>query len=147
MNAVTLDPLQAEGTYQKLRRAGRAVEKFTFSSKSIHALSTTLYQAVQDETLCVFDDRELEAEVLALQVRETPDGWRFDHRAGGYSDRVVALCMALQAALKQRRPRRGLRVEWIVPETPRRGGPRYVRGRGWRPRGGEPGTLIWRPDS
>jgi phage terminase large subunit-like protein len=100
---MTLDPWQAESTFQKLKRAGRAVEKFTFSAKSIHGLSTALYQAVQDETLRVFEDRELEAEVLALQVRETPEGWRFDHRAGGFSDRVVALAMALQAALARRR--------------------------------------------
>jgi hypothetical protein len=107
---VTLDPWQAEGSYQKLHCAGRRIEKFTFSPKSIHGLSTTLYQCVQDETLRVFDDRELEHEVLSLQTRETPEGWRFDHRRGDYSDRVVALAMALQAAVKMRTATQPLRV-------------------------------------
>jgi phage terminase large subunit-like protein len=107
---VTLDPWQAEGTFQKLARAGRRIEKFTFSPKSIHGLSTTLYQSVQDETLRVYDDRELEHEVLSLQTRETPEGWRFDHRRGGYSDRVVALAMALQAAVKLRTATQPLRL-------------------------------------
>jgi hypothetical protein len=107
---VTLDPWQAEGTFQKLTRAGRRIEKFTFSPKSIHGLSTTLYQCVQDETLRVYDDRELENEVLSLQTRETPEGWRFDHRRGGYSDRVVALAMALQAAVKTRTATQPLRL-------------------------------------
>jgi len=50
----------------------------------------------------MFEDMGLEQEILGLQVRETAEGWRFDHRAGGYSDRVVALAMALQAAVKTR---------------------------------------------
>jgi hypothetical protein len=104
------DPWQAEGSVQKLTRAGRRIEKFTFSPKSIHSLSTTLYSCVQDETLRVYDDRELENEVLSLQVRETPEGWRFDHRRGGYSDRVVALAMALQAAVKTRTATQPLRL-------------------------------------
>jgi hypothetical protein len=86
------------------------VEKFIFSPKSIHGLSTTLYQCVQDETLRVYDDRELEHEILSLQTRETPAGWRFDHRRGGYSDRVVALSMALQTAVKTRMANQPMRL-------------------------------------
>ena len=47
--------------------------------------------------------RQLEQEMLGLQVRETADGWRFDHRGGGYSDRAVALAMALSGAARTRR--------------------------------------------
>ena len=52
--------------------------------------------------MSVYEDEELEQEMLGLQVRETADGWRFDHRGGGYSDRAVAVAMALSAALKTR---------------------------------------------
>ena len=100
---VVVDPWQAESTVQRLTRAGRPVEKFRFSPSSIHHLSRVLYESAQDESLRVYDDPGLEQEVLSLQVRETPEGWRFDHRAHGYSDRVVALAMALQAAVKTRR--------------------------------------------
>jgi hypothetical protein len=46
----------------------------------------------------VFPDEELEREILGLIVRETAGGWRVDHRAGGYSDRVMALAMAVHGA-------------------------------------------------
>jgi|SRR6188472_3186313 len=55
-------------------------------------------------TLRVYPDHELEREITGLRVVETPSGWRFDHRTGGYSDRAVALAMATMLA-QERRPK------------------------------------------
>ena len=100
---VLADPWQAEGSVQKLKRQGIRVQTFSFSGRSIAGLSRVLYECVSDASLRVFEDEELEQEILGLQVRETANGWRFDHRASGYSDRAVALAMALQGAVKTRR--------------------------------------------
>lgn len=111
---VLVDPWQAAGTVQKLKKAGRRIGTFTFSSRSIAGLSRVLYESVSDASLRVFEDVELEREVLGLMVRETADGWRFDHRGGGYSDRCVALAMALSAAVKTRRTHQPLRTSSAV---------------------------------
>jgi phage terminase large subunit-like protein len=123
---VVADPWQAEGTVQKLSRAGLRIDKFRFSQSSIHHLSRVLYESVQDESLRVYDDAGLVQEILGLQVRETPEGWRFDHRAGGYSDRVVALAMALQAAVKVRSGLQTLRVSSALKRVGRADAPRTV---------------------
>ena len=107
---VLADPWQAEGSVQKLKRAGVRVSTFTFSSRSIAGLSRVLYESISEASLRVFQDEALEEEILGLQVRETPDGWKFDHRASGYSDRAVALAMALSAASKMRRSGQPIRV-------------------------------------
>jgi len=63
-------------------------------------LSAGLYEAISSASLHVYEDRELEAEILGLVVVETPSGWRFDHRRSGYSDRAIALAMALAEAVR-----------------------------------------------
>jgi len=126
---VAADPWQAEGTVQKLARAGLRIDKFRFSQSSIAQLSRVLYECVQDESLRVYDDPGLEEEVLGLQVRQTAEGWRFDHRSGGYSDRVVALSMALQAAVKTRSSARPMRTGSAL--APLGGRPRGFRVRPW----------------
>jgi phage terminase large subunit-like protein len=159
---VLADPWQAEGSVQKLRRVGLRVETFAFSSRSIAGLSRTLYETVSDATLRVFEDEGLEQEILGLQVRETPDGWRFDHRAGGYSDRVVALAMALQAATRARVRSQPLRTYSALVDGSRRRRQRHPhqaarvlpdgrqqvrRGRRWvevvEPGGAAPEGMRW----
>lgn len=91
---VVCDPWQFKGSVERLRgRVG--VEEFQFTAGSVGRLSTSLYQSITAGRLRVFPDDELEREVLGLQVVETSSGWRFDHRAGGYSDRAVAIGMTL----------------------------------------------------
>ena len=97
---IVADPWQFHGSIQRLRAAGLMIEEFSFGSASVQRLSQTLYHAVTTAGLRVFEDPALEAEVLGLVVRETAGGWRIDHRAGGYSDRAIALAMAVQEALK-----------------------------------------------
>ncbi len=96
---VVADPWQLHGSIQRLRSLGIFVEEFSFGTGSVQRLSQTLYHAITSATLRVFPDVELEREVLGLVVKESAGGWRIDHRAGGYSDRAIALAMALHAAL------------------------------------------------
>src|SRR4029077_20059630 len=88
------------------------IEEWTFSSSSVQRLSSVLLNAITTTTLSVYPDAELEREILGLRVRQTPSGWRFDHRTGAYSDRAVALAMALLLAQErgQREPTWGV---WV----------------------------------
>jgi hypothetical protein len=94
---VLADPWQLKGSLERLR--GKvSVDEFVFSPQSVQRLSTTLYQSISAARLRTYPDAELEREVTSLLVVEREGGWRMDHRAGGYSDRAVALAMALHAA-------------------------------------------------
>jgi hypothetical protein len=95
---VAADPWQLKGSIERLRAGRVRIAEFVFSTGSVQKLSTALYHAITSAALRVFPDAELEREILGLTVVESAAGWRFDHRAGSYSDRAVALAMALQAA-------------------------------------------------
>jgi hypothetical protein len=101
---VSADPWQLKGSVERLR-GHLHITEFVFSSSSVQKLSATLHHAITSARLRVFPDRELEREILALRVVETPNGWKFDHRAGGFSDRAVALAMAILAAQGTRQSR------------------------------------------
>ena len=46
-------------------------------------------------------DKYLEAEILGLRTVQTSSGWRVDHGKGGFSDRAMALGMALHGFQKR----------------------------------------------
>lgn len=104
---VVVDPWQLKGSVERLRAARVRIVEHTFSASSVAKLSAALYQSISDATLRVYPDKELEREVLGLRTVQTPSGWRFDHRGGGYSDRAVAVALAVQPLLEKdhRRPR------------------------------------------
>jgi hypothetical protein len=110
---LTCDPWQLKGSIERLRAAGVATSEFVFSQSSIGRLSAALFESITGATLRVYPDAELEEEILGLRVVQTANGWRFDHRASGYSDRAVALAIALQAA---RRAGSGRRMRVSAPE-------------------------------
>jgi phage terminase large subunit-like protein len=93
---VVADTWQLKGSIERLQRERVEISAFVFGASSVGKLSTTLHHAITSARLRVYPDPELEREILGLRVVETAGGWRFDHRAGGFSDRAVALAMALQ---------------------------------------------------
>ncbi len=101
-----LDPWQLQSSIQRLGTRLR-LREFTFTSESVRRLSETLYSLLHNGQVRLYPDAELEAELLRLQVRQTSYGWRIDHKAGAFSDRAMALGMAVMAVLT-----RGLLPEW-----------------------------------
>jgi len=90
---IVCDPWQLTGSQQRLR--GRLnIHEFRFTSDSVRRLSENLLMLIRDARLRLYPDTELERELLALQMIQTTYGYRMDHRAGGFSDRAVALALA-----------------------------------------------------
>jgi hypothetical protein len=92
------DPWQLKASIERLRDQGVRINEFIFSASSVQKLSATLFHAFTATALRLPPDAELRREILGMRIVETGSGWRMDHRAGGYSDRAVALAMAIQAA-------------------------------------------------
>jgi hypothetical protein len=112
---VYADPWQLKRSLERL--GGRVrIEEWVFSQSSVRKLSATLLNAITTKTLRVYPDHELEREVTGPRVVETPSGWRFDHRTGGYSDRAVALAMAILLA-QDRRPKGFVKTAATVVPT------------------------------
>jgi hypothetical protein len=70
---VYADKWQFEGSIQGLQRAGVAIRDFAFTGGSVAELSSALYggvisDVISDGSLHVFDDRELEEEILGLMA-------------------------------------------------------------------------------
>jgi hypothetical protein len=115
---VAADPWQLKGSIERLRAERLRIAEFVFSAGSVQRLSATLHHAITSAALRVYPDAELEREILGLRVIETSSGWRFDHRSGGYSDRAVALAMAVQFAQRKGEARGGTSLpRGRVPDT------------------------------
>ncbi|HWQ23892.1 MAG TPA: hypothetical protein VNK94_07300 [Gaiellaceae bacterium] len=99
---VFVDPWQLKGSLGRLQAEGVYVREFTFSATSVARLSSILYELISAASLRVFEDAELEREILGLVVTQTAAGWRIDHRAGAFSDRAIALALAAQEAVAMR---------------------------------------------
>ncbi len=92
------DPWQATGMYQRLRAKHVPVEEFNFSAQSVGRLATTLYVAIRDHHLAIYDDEELIDELANVRLRETSPGvMRMDHDPDKHDDRAIALALAVQA--------------------------------------------------
>jgi hypothetical protein len=98
------DKWQFENSLQRLRGQGVQIDKFEFSPGSVQRLSESLYRSITSRTLALpAGEIELRRELLGLITKETPNGWRFDHRSGGFSDQAVALAMAVHLAEQKSR--------------------------------------------
>lgn len=95
---VACDPWQLKGSLERLRGRVRVVE-FPMSAASVSRLSQTLYSAITGKAISLYEDDDLEHEVLTLQTKQTAGGWRADHGSTGHNDRSTALSLAIQAAL------------------------------------------------
>lgn len=81
------------------------MKEFTFTAESVRRLSETLFNLIQTARLRLYQDDELEQELLNLNVVQKGYGWRIDHASGGYSDKAMALgMMALEALAMPGRP-------------------------------------------
>lgn len=97
---LVIDPWQCAALIQELRR-GHDVVEFNFSAKNLQELSANLYNLITGGRLRVYPDPDLERELLLIDVKLESYGWRIDHRAGEFSDRVIALGMACLEAVRR----------------------------------------------
>jgi phage terminase large subunit-like protein len=103
---VRLDPWQAIGLAQRLRRQGVAVEEWSYSAQRYGAIATALYTLLRDGLLDLYDDPDLLDELANVRLKETLPGLvRVEHDPGRHEDRCVALGFAITALLEK--PTRG----------------------------------------
>ena len=54
----------------------------TFTAENVRRLSETLFKLIQAARLRLYQDQELERELLSLNVVQKGYGWRIDHAGG-----------------------------------------------------------------
>lgn len=92
---VVVDPWQAAGLAQRLRRRGVRVTEYPFTAQSVGRIARTLIVAIENQALALPDDEALLDELEHVRVRETTPGvYRLDHDADRHDDRAIALGLA-----------------------------------------------------
>jgi len=99
---VRLDPWQAIGLAQRLRRRGVSVEEWSYSPQRYGAIATVLFTLLRDGLLDLYDDAELLDELANVRLKETLPGLvRVEHDPGRHDDRAVALGFAATALVER----------------------------------------------
>ncbi len=115
---VRLDPWQAIGLAQRLRRRGVSVEEWSYSPQRYGAIATVLYTLLRDGLLDLYDDLGLLDELANVRLKETLPGLvRVEHDPGRHDDRAVALGFAATGLVE--RPPSGGRLEVASGDLPR----------------------------
>lgn len=100
IRSLHFDAWQFLGTAQSLKAQGLPLTEFAMGAENQAKLAMTLRHAVTSRRLLLLPDKELQEELISLQVVPTskPGQFRFDHRRSGYSDRAMALALAVYGA-------------------------------------------------
>ena len=104
---IKCDPWQAISMVQ--RNPG-VCEEFAFTGGSVAQLTSILYRCIADGNLAIYPDAgkaimsdgeewDLHKELTHAVTKDMSYGTRVDHRAGGFSDRLMALGMACHTLL------------------------------------------------
>lgn len=102
---VVIDPWQAIGLAQSLRKQGVSIDEFTFSQQSVGRLASTLHRLLRDGLLALPDDEDLLDELAHVRlVERSPGVVRMDHAHGRHDDRAIALALAATRALERPPP-------------------------------------------
>jgi len=91
---IVVDPWNLKGTIERLKRYCK-IEEFTFSSSNVEKLSRNLYYFIHNGLVKFFPHKQLERELLSLNLEQKSYGYRFDHPSSQYSDHAMALSVAL----------------------------------------------------
>jgi phage terminase large subunit-like protein len=125
---VVIDPHQAVGLAQDLRRRGVRVEEFYFTTTSNGRLATTLHLLLRNRTIVLPKDPGLIDELSRVRLRESsPNVLRLDHDAGQHDDRAIAISLAGQDLLEHHHED-GPRARWLSGPSRR---PRRLGGERW----------------
>jgi hypothetical protein len=91
-----VDPFQAAGLVQNLRRQGVGVEEWPYTARRYGAMASTLFALLRDGRLALYEDAELLDELANVRLQETiPGQVRIQHDPGRHDDRCVAIGMAV----------------------------------------------------
>ncbi len=110
---IVCDPWNLKGTIERLKRHCR-IEEFTFTSGNVEKLSRNLYYFIHNGLIKFFPHKELERELLSLNLEQKSYGYRFDHPSSQFSDHAMALAMALMQVASVRKPTAGI----LITESP-----------------------------
>lgn len=112
--AVVLDPYELRKTMQD-RQAVWPINKFVFSTTNVAAMTKDVFRRVVSKQFEIYPDagpavqrREhwnLQRELETAVVRQMSYGERVDHKKSGYTDRIIAVGMALWWIGKERLPK------------------------------------------
>jgi len=124
--AVVLDPWNFRKTIQD-RQAVWPITEYTFSPGNLMALTSDVFRRVVSKQFEVYPDAgpavqrrdhwNLQRELETAVVRQMSYGERVDHKKSGYTDRIIAVGMALWWIGKER-----------LPKAPRRFNVRVIGG-------------------
>jgi phage terminase large subunit-like protein len=130
---IACDPWQAASSVQRLKEAGADVSEFVFTAGNLQKLSGNLYHLIANGLVRFPEDRELVKELLEIEAVPASYGWRIDHQARGYSDRVIALGIAAMKCVEAPPPRTFEWVRWVGgDDEPEDAVMREFRARKWR---------------
>ena len=98
---VLIDPWSAASLVQKYS----FIQEWNFTVAHVRELTQSLYRAISDKTLTLYpkaghtiqdgEDWDLQRELVSAVVKDCSYGQRVDHKAGGYSDRLMSLGMCI----------------------------------------------------
>lgn len=97
---ILADPWQMKST---LQRFPGTFKEWAFTTKHIAELTSILYRVIADQNLALYkncaemeqkeESWNLKRELISAVVKDMSYGQRVDHRAGGFSDRLMSLGM------------------------------------------------------
>ena len=109
---IIVDPWNLKGTIERLKRHCR-IEEFTFTSSNVEKLSRNLYYFIHNGLVRFFPHKELERELLSLNLEQKSYGYRFDHPSSQFSDHAMALSMALMQIATTKKPTVGVMMPGV----------------------------------
>jgi phage terminase large subunit-like protein len=99
---VRIDPWQAVGLSQRLRRQGVNVEEWSYSARRYGSIASVLFALLRDGLLDLYDAPGLIDELATVRLEETLPGMvRVQHDPGRHDDMAVALGMAATALVER----------------------------------------------
>jgi phage terminase large subunit-like protein len=110
---IIVDPWNLKSTIERLKRHCK-IEEFTFTSSNVEKLSRNLYYFIHNGLVKFFPHKELEKELLNLNLEQKSYGYRFDHPSSQFSDHAMALAMVLMQVATLKKPVAGI----LITEAP-----------------------------
>jgi len=100
LRKILMDTWQAQSTIQKY---GSLIEPCPISPSYLNKLSSNLYHLFSNGLIKIYKNRDLEQEILSVNIKETSYGVRIDTSGKGYhDDQVMVLGMAALEAIQLR---------------------------------------------